>query len=89
MFKGILAIVGAFALLKYRIKVVDTTGKFAWCEKYLGAGGTYNFMIIIAFFLFIWGVAKATGTDDVLLSPLSGFFNPGGGGGEVKNEWDF
>ncbi|MBT4021150.1 hypothetical protein HOF17_02120 [Candidatus Peribacteria bacterium] len=89
MFKGILAIVGAFLLIKYRVKVVDTTGKFGWCEKYLGPGGTYHFMIVFAIILFIWGVAKATGTDDVLLGPLANFFDPGGGGGEVKSEWDF
>jgi len=71
---------------------VATTGKFAWCEKYLGQGsGTYRFMIIFAVLLFFWGVASITGTTDVFLGPLSSIFFPGGrpsadGGG---GEWDF
>ncbi len=78
MFQGILAIAAAFALIKYREKVVGFTGKFAWAEKYLGSGGTYNLMVIIAVILFFWGVAKMTGTMDVLLGPLRGIFSPGG-----------
>lgn len=87
MFKGILAIVASFAIIKWREKIVATTGKFEWCEKYLGLGGTYRFMVILAILLFFWGVAKITGTEDVLLGPLSNFFNPGGT--QEVNEWDF
>ena len=78
MFSGLLAIIGAFLLIKYREKVVGFTGKFAWAEKYLGTGGTYNLMVIISIILFFWGVAKMTGTTDVFLSPLRGIFSPGG-----------
>lgn len=78
MFKGILAIIGSFLLIKYRERVVATTGKFAWCEKYLGYGGTYRFMVILAVVLFLWGVASITGTTDVLLGPLRGVFMPAG-----------
>lgn len=77
MFKGILAIIGSFFLIKYREKVVEMTGKFAWAEKYLGSGGTYNFMLILAIVFFLWGVASITGTTDVLLSPLRRVFFPG------------
>ena len=77
MFKGILAIIGAFLLIKYRERVVNATGKFAWCEKYLGYGGTYRFMVIFAVLLFLWGVATITGTTDVLLGPLRSVFMPG------------
>ncbi|HLC75687.1 MAG TPA: hypothetical protein VJB82_01015 [Candidatus Peribacterales bacterium] len=78
MFKGLIAIIASFFLIKYRERVVATTGKFDWCEKYLGMGGTYRFMVILAVFLFLWGVASITGTTDVLLSPLRGLFSPGG-----------
>ena len=85
MFKGLFAIVGSFLLIKYRERVVSFTGKFAWAERYLGSGGTYNLMVIIAVILFLWGVAALTGTTDVLFMPLRAFF-PGGaqptGGGE-------
>ena len=85
MFKGILAIAASFLLIKYNDKIVATTGKFGWCEKYLGMGGTYRFMMILGVFLFLWGVSSMTGLTDFLLSPLSNFFSPGasgvGGGG--------
>jgi len=86
VFKGFLAIVASFFLIKYRERIVETTGKFAWSEKYLGQGGTYRLMVIIAFVLFLWGVSAITGTTDVLLSPISGLFNSGGapaGGAET------
>ena len=84
MIKGLLAIVGSFLLLKYRERVVAFTGKFGWAEQYLGMGGTYNLMVIIAVILFLWGIASITGTTDVLLAPLRMFFprgaQPTGGG---------
>ena len=83
MFKGILAIVASFFLIKYRERIVGVTGKFQWAEKYLGMGGTYRFFVILGVFSFLWGVASITGTTDVLLSPLRGVFQAGGGmGGE-------
>lgn len=78
MFKGILAIVGSFFLVKYRERVVATTGKFAWAEKYLGQGGTYRLMVILGVVFFLWGMASITGTTDVLLGPLRSVF-PGAG----------
>lgn len=78
MFKGLLAIIASFFLIKYRERAVAMTGKFDWCEKYLGMGGTYRFMVILGVVLFFWGVASLTGTTDVLLSPLRGLFSPGG-----------
>jgi len=81
MFIGTLAIVASFFLLKYRVNVVATTGKFGWCEKYLGDGGTYRFMVICSILLFFWGVANLTGTEDILMSPLSNFLKMGGSGG--------
>ena len=83
MFKGILAIIGAFFLIRYRERVVATTGKFAWAEKYLGTGGTYRVMVILAVIFFFWGVATITGTTDFLLSPLRLIF-PSGQGGDVN-----
>jgi len=89
MFNGVLAIIASFFLLKYREKVVATTGKFAWCEKYLGDGGTYRFMVILAFLLFFWGIARVTGTDDIFLKPLGKIFFPGGRPESGGGEWDF
>jgi len=87
VFKALLAIVGSFVLVKYRVRIVGTTGKFAWCEKYLGDGGTYRFVVIFAIILFFWGVAKLTGTDDVFMSPLTNFLNPGGNTAGSGDGW--
>ena len=89
MFKALLAIAGSFFLIKYRTRVVGVTGKFAWCEKFLGDGGTYRFVLIFAILLFFWGVAKLTGTEDVFMSPLTNFFNLGRSGGGGGDEWGF
>ena len=90
MFKGLLAIIASFFLIKYREKVVAQTGKFAWAEKYLGEGGTYRLMVILAVIFFFWGVASMTGTTDILLSPLIGILQMSGGKPQQGGgEWDF
>jgi hypothetical protein len=89
MFKGILAIIASFLLIKYREQIVGTTGKFAWAEKYLGLGGTYRFMVILGVFFFFWGVAYITGTTDVFLGPLRYVLFPGGTGQGGGDEWNF
>lgn len=83
MFKGILAIAASFVLIKYREKIVGMTGKFGWAEKYLGMGGTYRLFVILGVVSFLWGVASITGMTDVLLGPLKGVFQTGGGVGDA------
>ena len=78
MIKGILAIGAAFVFIKYREKIVEMTGKFAWAEKYLGSGGTYNLMVILGIIFFFWGIASMTGTTGVFLAPIFGIFKMGG-----------
>ncbi len=72
MFTGILCLLAAYGLIRYRLKVVEVFGKVEWAEYYLGRGGTYNLVVIIAVLLFIWGLASITGTLPLLLSPLGG-----------------
>ena len=81
MFKGALAIITSFLLIKYRERIVGITGKFSWAEKYLGMGGTYRFFVILGVIVFLWGVASITGTTDILLKPLGGVMFPGSEGG--------
>ena len=78
MFKGLLAIVGSFALIKYRERIIGAMGKFGWAETYLGPGGSYRVVVIAAILLFFWGVATVTGTTDIFLGPLRQVFFPGG-----------
>ena len=78
MFKGILAIIAAFCLIKYRESIVrNVTGKIGWAEKYLGMGGSYRLMVILAVVLFIWGLASITGMTHILLGPLAKVAQPG------------
>ncbi|MDB4978940.1 MAG: hypothetical protein JWM56_1126 [Candidatus Peribacteria bacterium] len=64
---GIVGIVSAFFILKYREKVGDTIGDADWMQK---IGGVYNLMILISLFLFFWSLAFMTNTEGFLLGPI-------------------
>lgn len=64
-------LVGPFFLIKYRASIGDIVGEAAWMKK---IGGVYNFIIILALFIFFWTIAEMTGTTDILFSPLRSFF---------------
>ena len=64
---SIIGIIGAFFILKYRERVADMLGEAEWMLK---IGGVYNFVVILAILIFLWGVAGLTGTLDVLFSPV-------------------
>lgn len=65
-------------MLKYRERLGDFMGEADWM-KYVG--GVYNFVIILAIFIFFWSLATLTGTTDILFTPflylLPGGINPG------------
>lgn len=42
----------AYAMIKYREKIVEMTGRFTWAEKYLGRGGTYNMYVLLGIIIF-------------------------------------
>ncbi len=65
-----------FLLIKYRERVGDMIGQAEWMRK---VGGVYNFIILIAVFIFFWTVAEMTGTTTFLFKPLINII-PGLGG---------
>ncbi len=77
-----LGIILSIGMLKYRERLGDFMGEADWM-KY--TGGVYNFVIILAIFLFLWSIATITGTTDALFMPflylLPGVANPNAHGG--------
>lgn len=57
----------AVALIKYRERVGDMLGEAEWMRY---VGGVYNFVVIIAIFIFFWSVASLTGTQKIFFAPL-------------------
>lgn len=49
-------------LIKYRRNVGDFIGPVDFAERYLGGGGTYSLVVIIAFMVFVLSLMYAFGT---------------------------
>ena len=65
--------IGLFVII-YRYKIVQFTGTLPWAETYLGAGGTYNLMIIVGIVLWMACIMYATGSFDLAFGFLANFF---------------
>jgi len=66
---------GGLATIIYRERLQRFTGNFAFAEKYLGSGGTFNFYILLGFLFIFIGVAYVSGTlDSVITGTLGRFF---------------
>lgn len=59
---GLLAMIGGFLFLIYRVKIKDFVGDIGFAEKYLGVGGTWTFLIMLGIGSFIFGLMWMTGT---------------------------
>ena len=74
----LLGMVVSVFMLKYRERIGDFMGEADWM-KY--TGGVYNFVILLALFLFFWSLATITGTTEILFRPflylIPGAANPG------------
>ena len=60
-------ILGGFAVIKFRERIADMIGVAEWMRYF---GGVYMFVSIIGILMFIFGIARLTGTTDIMLSPL-------------------
>ena len=63
-FLGILGIFLAFVMIKYRQKIIHFTGKWVWAEKYLGTGGSYSAVVLLAIVIFFVSLLVLTGNFD-------------------------
>ena len=64
---GLIGIVFASVLIKYRERVGEMLGEPAWAEK---IGGIYNLVIIIGILMYFWSISYMTNTQDIFFSPL-------------------
>jgi hypothetical protein len=60
--QGLFAMLLGFLILVFRPYIKNFTGSIGFAERYLGAGGTWTFFLIIGVALFILGLMWATGT---------------------------
>ncbi|MBI5156210.1 hypothetical protein HZA45_02960 [Candidatus Peregrinibacteria bacterium] len=64
---SLIGIFGSFFMLYYREQVGNMLGEAEWMRK---VGGVYNFVIILAILIFLWGLAEITGTTSILFRPI-------------------
>lgn len=67
IFLGIVGLVCSIALVIYRERAAEMIGAGEWMEY---VGGVYNFVVLVAVFLFFFSVAALTGTLDIFLAPI-------------------
>lgn len=63
----------AFLMLRYTEKLKRLLGDIAFAEKYLGAGGTYTLIKLIALGLIVFGFVYASGQIDVWICKYGSF----------------
>ncbi|PIQ76058.1 hypothetical protein COU78_03820 [Candidatus Peregrinibacteria bacterium CG10_big_fil_rev_8_21_14_0_10_49_24] len=58
-----------FSLIKFRERIADMIGDAYWMRY---VGGVYLFVVIVGVITFFFGVARMTGTTDILMAPIYG-----------------
>lgn len=72
LFFGILGILLAFGLIKYRKAIGEFTGSWGWAERYFGAGGTYTGIVLIGLVTVIFSIMYMTGSLQGVLAGTVG-----------------
>jgi hypothetical protein len=67
---GIIGLIFASALVKFREQVGEMLGEPEWAEK---IGGIYNLVVLIGAVIFFWSIAYMTNTMDIFFAPLMNF----------------
>jgi len=67
-----LCLVGGILLLKYTEPIKRLTGDIGFAEKYLGSGGTYTLIKLIALGIIIFGFVYASGQLDIWFCKYGG-----------------
>ena len=71
---GLVGIPLGFLIIYYRKQIKDITGSFTWAETYLGAGGTYNALVLIGFLMSVLSFLYMVGTLQEILYGIFGKF---------------
>ncbi len=50
-----------FLMIKWRKQIIEFTGKWGWAERFLGMGGSYTAVVLIAMILFVIVLLSVTG----------------------------
>jgi hypothetical protein len=70
----LLGLPAAILLVKYRRSVGDFIGPVDFAERYLGSGGTYTLVLIIALAVFIFSLMYGFGTLQQITGGVSETF---------------
>lgn len=65
--QGLFIMLAGFLVIVFRPRIKDFTGSIGFAERYLGAGGTWTFLLLVGLLMFIGGLMWATGTIQGIL----------------------
>ena len=71
---ALLGIALSYCFVRYRENIIDVIGKIDFAEKYLGTGGSYTFLVIIAIIVFFLSLTILFGEEGKILGGLVKFF---------------
>ena len=61
-FQGLLGMIVGMLVIIFRARIKDMTGDIGFAERYLGAGGTWTFLLLVGVLIFILSLIWAMGT---------------------------
>lgn len=73
LLQGFIGMVIGMLILIYRPQIKDFTGDVGFAEQYLGAGGTWTFLIIVGVAIFFFSLMWATGSLQSFLGNFAQF----------------
>ncbi|MFT7184056.1 MAG: hypothetical protein ACI9QC_000382 [Oceanicoccus sp.] len=72
--QGLLGMGLGFLIIVFRKQIKDMTGNIGFAERYLGRGGTWTFLALLGFAVFVLSLMWATGTiQDFAVNNLGSF----------------
>jgi len=61
-FQGLLGMILGMLVMIFRARIKDVIGDIGFAERYLGAGGTWTFLLLVGVLIFILSLMWALGT---------------------------
>ncbi len=72
VFIGLIAISGAFLLIRFRFQLREFFGPLSLLDRFCGS--TENGLVVIAILIFLWSLTYMTGTFNVVMQNTFGKF---------------